>query len=299
MEKDQKKALLYGLAAVLLWSTVASAFKLSLRYFDSSQLLLYASLASCVTLFVIVLIQKKLYLLFSYTTKEYFFLFILGMISPFMYYLVLFKAYSLLPAQEAQALNYTWALTLAYLSVFILHHKLRKADIIAGLLCYFGVIIISTHGNLLSFSFSNTQGVVLALFSTLLWSLYWLYSTKLKVDPIVGLFINFIVALPFIFLWTLLFSDPFTFNPYGLMGALYIGVFEMGVTFVLWLNAMKLSTNASSVANLIFLSPFISLFFIHFFVGEEILVSTLVGLGFIILGLLVQQQGHKMSKVKN
>ena len=299
MEKDQKKALLYGLAAVLLWSTVASAFKLSLRYFDSSQLLLYASLASCVTLFVIVLIQKKLYLLFSYTTKEYFFLFILGMISPFMYYLVLFKAYSLLPAQEAQALNYTWALTLAYLSVFILHHKLRKADIIAGLLCYFGVIIISTHGNLLSFSFSNTQGVTLALFSTLLWSLYWLYSTKLKVDPIVGLFINFIVALPFIFLWTLLFSDPFTFNPYGLMGALYIGVFEMGVTFVLWLNAMKLSTNASSVANLIFLSPFISLFFIHFFVGEEILVSTLVGLGFIILGLLVQQQGHKMSKVKN
>ena len=299
MEKDQKKALLYGLAAVLLWSTVASAFKLSLRYFDSSQLLLYASLASCVTLFVIVLIQKKLYLLFSYTTKEYFFLFILGMISPFMYYLVLFKAYSLLPAQEAQALNYTWALTLSYLSVFILHHKLRKADIIAGLLCYFGVIIISTHGNLLSFSFSNTQGVVLALFSTLLWSLYWLYSTKLKVDPIVGLFINFLVSLPFIFLWTLLFSDPFTFNPYGLMGALYIGVFEMGVTFVLWLNAMKLSTNASSVANLIFLSPFISLFFIHFFVGEEILVSTLVGLGFIILGLLVQQQGHKMPKVKN
>ena len=299
MEKDQKKALLYGLAAVLLWSTVASAFKLSLRYFDSSQLLLYASLASCVTLFVIVLIQKKLYLLFSYTTKEYFFLFILGMISPFMYYLVLFKAYSLLPAQEAQALNYTWALTLSYLSVFILHHKLRKADIIAGLLCYFGVIIISTHGNLLSFSFSNTQGVVLALFSTLLWSLYWLYSTKLKVDPIVGLFINFIVALPFIFLWTFLFSDPFTFNPYGLMGALYIGVFEMGVTFVLLLNAMKLSTNASSVANLIFLSPFISLFFIHFFVGEEILVSTLVGLGFIILGLLVQQQGHKMPKVKN
>ena len=43
--------------------------------------------------------------------------FILGLVNPFLYYLVLFKAYDLLPAQEAQAINYTWALMLAFLSV--------------------------------------------------------------------------------------------------------------------------------------------------------------------------------------
>ena len=32
---NQGKAYMYGLVAVLLWSTVASAFKLSLRYFTS------------------------------------------------------------------------------------------------------------------------------------------------------------------------------------------------------------------------------------------------------------------------
>ncbi len=290
MEKNQQKALMYGLIAVLLWSTVASAFKLSLRYLDSSQLLLYASLVSLVTLFLILVIQKKVHLIFRCTLREYFFLALLGLMSPFMYYLVLFKAYSLLPAQEAQALNYTWALTLSYLSVFILKHPLHKADIIAGIICYMGVVIISTHGDLFAFSLTNGEGVFLALFSTLLWSIYWLYSARLKVDPIVGLFINFATALPFIFLWTLYFSTPFVHSFYGLMGAMYVGIFEMGLTFVLWLRAIKLSTNASQVANLIFISPFISLFLIAFLVGEKILFSTLVGLVFIVIGLIIQQK---------
>ena len=290
MITNQKKAIFYGLSAVFLWSTVASAFKLSLRYLDPTQLLLYASLVSFFILFAVIIIQKKFTLIFSFSLREYLYLFFLGFINPFIYYLILFKAYDLLPAQEAQPLNYTWALTLSYLSVIILKHRLHKRDVWAGVLCYMGVMIISTQGDLFNFSFTSIEGVFLALFSTILWSLYWLYNAKLHVDPVVGLFINFASALPFIFLWTLLFSDPFTVNIYGLLGATYVGFFEMGLTFVLWLNAIKLSTNASQVANLIFISPFISLFLISFIVGETILLSTFIGLIFIIIGLVIQQK---------
>jgi len=45
------------------------------------------------------------------------------------------------------------------------------------------------------------------------------------------------------------------------------------------------------VGNLIFLSPFISLLFIHFLVGEEILVPTFAGLALIVAGLMVQGTG--------
>jgi len=295
LEKNQKKSILFALFAVLLWSTVASAFKLSLRYYDPAQLLLYASLTSFVVLVSMIIVQKKMALFFSYTFKEYLLLALLGLINPFIYYLVLFKAYALLPAQEAQPLNYTWALTLSYLSVIILKHSLHVRDIIAGIVCYLGVIIISTHGDFVHFSFTSVEGVLLALFSTLLWSLYWLFNTRLKVDPVIGLCINFGVALPFIFSWTLLFSNPFAFNLYGFLGSVYVGIFEMGFTFVLWLNAMKYSTNASQVANLIFISPFISLLLIALILGESILFSTFIGLVFIIIGLLIQQ---KTSKVK-
>jgi hypothetical protein len=62
---DRRRAYLYGLGAVLLWSTVASAFKLSLRYLDYAQLLLYACGVSTLVLGSIVLVQKKVGLVFA------------------------------------------------------------------------------------------------------------------------------------------------------------------------------------------------------------------------------------------
>ena len=74
------------------------------------------------------------------------------------------------------------------------------------------------------------------------------------------------------------------------MGAIYVGVFEMGVTFVTWITALRLSRTAAQVGNLIFLTPFLSLFFIRSTIGEPILPSTLVGLTFIVTGILLQQR---------
>lgn len=295
MEKNQKKAYLFALSAVLLWSTVASAFKLTLIHFDALQLLLYASFFSLCVFFVVMYSQKKFSLLWRYSKKTYLQLALLGCINPFLYYLILFRAYELLPAQEAQPINYTWALTLTYLSVFILKQKISFYDVIAGIVCYLGVFIISTHGDLWNFTFSSLTGVSLALFSTILWSLYWIYNTKLSVDPLVGLFINFLCGVPAIVIYAVVTSHPFVFNLHGFLGSMYIGIFEMGITFVLWLQAMKLSTNTAKIANLIFISPFLSLLFIFLFVGETILFSTFVGLVFIIMGLLVQQKGKQKA----
>ena len=50
VQDNQPKAYLYGLAAVLLWSTVATAFKITASYLAPVQLLFYASLASIIIL---------------------------------------------------------------------------------------------------------------------------------------------------------------------------------------------------------------------------------------------------------
>lgn len=218
----------------------------------------------------------------------------LGAINPFTYYLVLFKAYDLLPAQEAQPLNYTWALTLSYLSALILKHHLRWQDFVAGFICYGGVLVISTHGNILGFEFSDTFGVMLALFSTILWALYWIYNTKWAVEPVIGLLLNFTSGFVLITCWLFYFDSFDGVTWQGLAGAVYVGFFEMGITFFLWLQAMRLTTQTAKIANLIFLSPFISLILIWFFLGEEILPSTLIGLVLIISGLLLQKQGKRV-----
>jgi drug/metabolite transporter (DMT)-like permease len=285
---QQSRAYLYAMTSVLLWSTVASAFKISLRYLSPVELLFYSAFFSCCVLFLVLLFQSKLYLFRQADRRIWATSLFFGLLNPFIYYLILFKAYELLPAQQAQPLNYTWAITLSLLSVPFLGHRLRLLEICAVFVSYFGVLVISTKGNLLALEFDNPLGVMLALGSTVIWAVYWLVNTRDKRDPVLGLFMNFLCALPCITIYLLVFEG---FRPValpGLIGAAYIGCFEMGIAFITWLLALKLTSSTARIANLIFVSPFLSLILIHFLVGEEILVSSIVGLIFIVGGLLLQ-----------
>ena len=286
--KKQTKAYLYALITVGLWSTIASASKLTLSHLSPAEMLLYASSVSTVVLFFIVIAQKKLKKITTLSKLEWLASIGFGLLNPFAYYLVLFKAYDLLPAQQAQIINYTWAITLSLLSIPLLGQKVAGRQWLAIGVSYIGVLVIATKGELLSLDFENPLGVGLALFSTVLWSFYWILNTRDKRDPIIGLFLNFFCALPFIALYV--FSTV-GFRPVaieGVLGATYIGFFEMGIAFVLWLKAMKYTNNTAKIANLIFIAPFASLFFIHFLVGEEIYRSTLAGLVLVMAGLVIQ-----------
>lgn len=288
MMKSDLIAYKFALISVFLWSTVATAFKFSLKYLSPELLVLYASFTSLILLFIILLIQKNINQVYNHIKNNLLLVLTLGAINPFLYYLVLFKAYDLLPAQEAQSINYTWALMLTFLSVPFLKQKLSLDDIVAGIFSYFGVLIIATKGEPFSLNFSNMDGVFLALFSTVLWAIYWIFNTKVKADPVVSLFANFLIATPFILIYCLINVDMVFPQITGLISAIYVGLFEMGITFLFWLKAMKSATHTSKIANLIFISPFISLIFIYFILGEGIYISTLFGLGFIILGLVLQ-----------
>jgi drug/metabolite transporter (DMT)-like permease len=286
---NQRKAYAFAGAAVLLWSTVASAFKISLQFVAVPQLLFLSSLASLGALSAIALAQGTIGQVLSGTARQYVRSFFLGVLNPVSYYLVLFAAYQRLPAQEAQALNYTWALTLVLLSIPLLRQRPRVWDILAGLICYSGVLIIGTRGNPLALEFADPVGVCLALGSTVLWSIYWIFNAKDDRDPIICLLVGFAFSVP-VGAAICAATSGFSVEWKGVVGAAYIGVFEMGLTYYLWLSALKNTENTARVANLIFLSPFLSLVLIHHLVGEEILGSTLVGLVLIVTGLSVQRR---------
>jgi len=286
---SQRLAVTYALIAVLFWSTVATAFKLTLTYLSPVELLLYAAIFSTFVLGIIVALQNKFFMVFQSTRAECYLSLKLGLLNPFLYYLILFKAYDLLPAQQAQPINYTWGIALALLSVPLLKQRIRWQQWLALFVSYFGVVIISTRGELLDLQFTSPFGVFLALVSTVIWALYWIFNTKDTRDPVVALFINFLFSLPFIALYYIVFEEVRMVPIQGLLGAAYIGVFEMGICFVLWLMAMKLTDNTARISNLIFLSPFLSLVFIHFILGEEILPATYVGLVLIATGIIIQQ----------
>ena len=290
---EQRRAIVYALIAVLFWSTVSTAFKLTLAYLTPTELLLYSVLFSTLVLGMLLIQQQKIALIFQGGKRDYYLSLKLGLLNPFLYYLLLFKAYDLLPAQQAQPINYTWGIALALLSVPLLKQRVSWQQWLALFVSYLGVVIISTEGEPFELNFTNPFGVFLALVSTLVWAFYWIFNTKDQRDPVVALFINFLFSLPFIVCYYIFFEELRVIPLEGVLGAAYIGVFEMGICFVLWLLAMKLTDNTARISNLIFLSPFLSLVFIHFILGEVILLSTYVGLVLIVAGLMIQQIGTK------
>jgi len=288
MEK-QTRAYLYACVAVLLWSTIASAFKISLRYVDFLTLLFCASFVASIFLFLYLLFLKKLKLLKAFTGRDYLRSGLLGFLNPFLYYAILLKAYSVLKAQEAVTLNFIWPIMLVLLSIPILHQRIRLRSILAIIISFFGVFVIATEGDILGFRFTNTAGVLLASGSSVIWALFWIYNVKDKRDEAVRLFVNFAFGTVFIFVSILLFSELEIPDHNGILGAAYVGLCEMGITFLVWLKALRLSKTTANVANLIYLVPFFALVVISLVVGEEILFSTVIGLLLIVGGIILQR----------
>ena len=292
------KAYFYAFLVIFFWSTMSSAFKLSLRQLSYDNLLFYAVFTAVVVLLILVFISGKWNEFKKQDIKKLKMSALMALLNPFGYYLVLFKSYDLLRAQEAGVLNYTWPVILVLLSVLFLGQKIGIKGFIAMGISFFGLLLISTEGNIFSLKFTNPLGVSLAVGSAFLWAFYWILNLKDSRDSLVKIATNMIFGLLYISLFLALFSNWDVIEIQHLTGALYIGVFEMGISFVWWLVALKNAPNTAKISNMVFLSPFLALFWIRIFVGEPILSSTMIGLGFIITGILLQQSKWDMGKLK-
>jgi drug/metabolite transporter (DMT)-like permease len=213
----------------------------------------------------------------------------MGALSPFAYYLVLFKAYEILPAQVAQPLNMVWPIVLVFLSVVLLKQKITYRSFIALFISFIGVYFISSQGAPGAFIIREPLGVVMAVGSSLIWSLYFIYNVKRGMDERLQLLLNFFFAAIYISLFILFFSDLHELDLTGISLAVYAGIFEMGITFLLWIRAMKLSSGNDKISNLVYLAPFLSLVFIHYFVGETIYATSLIGLTLIVIGIFIEK----------
>jgi drug/metabolite transporter (DMT)-like permease len=286
----QNKAYLFAGTAVLMWSTVGSAFKLTLSYLSPIEMLLYASIVSIIVLFIIIIIQKKIPVLIASKKKDVFHSALNGLLNPFLFYIVLFYSYDMMLTQEAMVINFTWPLPLTLLSILILKQKISWKSVMAIAISFFGIVIVATKGDLLSMKFQNPAGVTLALSSTIIWSFFWIVNIRDKRDEVIKLFLNFSFGFIYILI-TAIVMNILKVPPWqAIIGVLYIGIFEMGIAYVFWLKGLQLSSTTAKVSNLLFLAPFISLVLINLIVGEQLLWSTLAGLAFVVVGIFLQRR---------
>ena len=279
----ETQAILFGLCAVALWSTVATAFKLGLAFLTPIQMLWLGCLFSLGFFILARFFVSPTSLTKSACLRAG----LLGLLNPLAYYLILFEAYNRLPAQIAQPLNYTWAITLAILAVPLLKQRLSLKALVGIGVSYVGVVVLVTRGATTGLDTFDVAGITLALLSTLLWSLYWLATIRMNCHPIILMLIGFAVATPIIgvLCWSTDGFPPLTLRALS-VGA-WVGLFEMGVTFLLWQRALSQTQQVAKIGQLIFLSPFISLLLIDQILGESVHPSAIISLGLIVVGVLL------------
>ena len=288
MNKTRQSYIYAGLT-ILFWSTVPTAFKISLGELAILPMLTIAALSSTLVLLILLSAAGKSELIRRSTGKELLSSALLGLINPFLYYLILLKAYSMLPAQVAQPLNMIWPIILVFLSVLILHQKIERKSFMALFISFAGVYIISSQGRLFKPGHSDLTGVLLATGSSVFFAIYFIMNMKDKRDEAVKLFLNFLfgsfyllIAMTFTGMWQ---SD---FGLKGIITSVYVGIFEMGITFFFWLKALQTASTTDKVSNLVYLAPFLSLIFVHYILHEPVYYTTPAGLLLIISGILVQ-----------
>ncbi len=279
----ETRAVALALYTVLAWSTVATAFKLALRHGDVWSLVFFASLTSALTLVGLSAASGRLRACLALAPRD-----LIGLANPVAYYLVLLAAYDRLAASAALALNYTWVLVLAALSVPLLRQPFTARLGVALGAGYLGVWVIASGGRLTAFAGLDPAGFALALVSTVIWAGTWIFNARAPGDALENLTRQFFVGtLAAGILW-LVFSRDAAAPAFA--GAAYLGVMEMGLTFFTWLTALRLTRQASRLTALVFLSPVLSLVWIHLVLGEPARLSTWAGMGLILAGVALSRR---------
>ena len=277
--------MIYALLAVLFWSTVATAFKIALRGLSEGQLLWVASGTATVVLGLALAFGRR-----PRRVRDFWPSPLLGLLNPFAYYLVLFQAYHRLPAQEALVLNYTWPLVLTVLAALFLRRPFGRRDLAALVLGFLGVAVVATRGRLTSLTFTDPTGTLLALLSAWIWGVYWVLNLRDHRPARVKLFWNFAFGFVYASLAMLAWKQPWPRPAPGLwLPAVYVGLFEMGVTFLVWLQALARTRSVARANTLVYLTPVLSLVWIAWILREPLAPATLVGLALILGGILLEE----------
>ena len=281
---SEHRALLLALTTALMWSTVATAFKLALAHITPAQLLLGGHGVGALVLLIAVARRHGLR---AITGNLLWRALPLGLLNPVLYYAVLFAAYDRLPAQIAQPLNCTWSIVLALLAVPMLRQPLGVRTLVALTVSYVGVLISVTGGEFSLQSAYDPTGVALALGSTLIWAAYWLLAARDSRPPELLLCGGMLAALPVSLAYCLL-TDGLPPPSWPLLfGSLWVGCFELGFAFLTWLAALRLTRSAARVSQLALFSPLLSPLWIYLVLHEPLHWASMVGLVFILLGALL------------
>lgn len=293
-----KKNYTYALITVFIWSTMAAVVKKTLIDIPNLEALSVSSFSGVIFLFLMNWKSGRIKELRNYRGKAILTIMGLGFIGMFLYSALYYYGLSKLTSQEACIVNYLWPIMLVLFSCILLKEKMTFLKGFA-MVCSFAGILILSLGNTGEALGANIWGIVSCAVAAACYGLFCVLNKKHDYDQNLVMMITWLVAAVGAMIVGLLTENWVPIRGTSWIGILWIGIMSHAVAYLLWALALQGTENTAKIANLAYLTPFLSLIVSSVLLGEKITLRALVALIFIVGGILLQSFFDRTRKKCN
>lgn len=289
-----KKNYLYAILTVFIWGTMATVGKILVSNIPSLEALCIGSAFAFLFLLIVNIKNGIIKELGKYRVKDYAIMAGLGFIGLFLYSGLYYYGLTQLSSQEACIVNYLWPMMLVLFSTIILKEKLTVVKAVAMISSFIGVVILSVGGGS-----SGNGNVMLGIGSCVVaaacYGLFSVLNKKANYDQNIAMMVMWLIVAVCSAVFGLAIEDWKPVVGVQWLGMLWMGVVVNAIAYLIWALALNADKNSARIANLAYLTPFLSLIISAVVLKEQIQGRALIAFVFIIGGILLQtfwEHGH-------
>lgn len=289
-----KKNYLYAILTVFIWGTMATVGKILVSNIPSLEALCIGSAFAFLFLLIVNIKNSTIKELGKYRVKDYAIMAGLGFIGLFLYSGLYYYGLTQLSSQEACIVNYLWPMMLVLFSTIILKEKLTVVKSVAMISSFIGVVILSV-GSGSSGNGNVMLGIGSCVIAAACYGLFSVLNKKANYDQNIAMMVMWLVVAVCSAVFGLAIEEWKPVVGVQWLGMLWMGVVVNAIAYLIWALALNADKNSARIANLAYLTPFLSLIISAVVLKEQIQGRALIAFVFIIGGILLQtfwEHGH-------
>lgn len=232
------------------------------------QILVISSLLAFVFLLVVNLIKGNLKKLKEYNLKDYLQIFAIGILGTFLYNLFLYLGIDTLEASQAFIINYLWTIMTILFGCIVLKEKITIRKLIAIILSFIGVIIVTVKGDLLNIEKDSIIGGIYCVLAAVSYGLFSVLNKQKDCNKYLSMMLYYLVSFIISLIYILFSKNELIIELSQLMGVVWIEICTSAIAFTSWALALEKGDTAK-ISNLAYITPFLSIIWTSLILREE------------------------------
>lgn len=282
-----KKQHLYGVIAILIWATAAPTAKALLSGLPNYEAIVIPCLFAAAFMLTANTLNGKIHLLRRCTAKELAIMAGLGVLGPFLNAAFYYEGLTRLSSQEACVMNYLWPIMLVLFSVLLLGERMTGAKA-AAMLCSFAGVAVMSSGGAAQSGGGRPMGIVCCILGAVCYGLFSVLNKKADLDQTVTMMVLWPTTAACALLAGALTETWVPIRGMQWLGLAWLGIASNAVAYLLWAWALSGERETAFIANLAYLTPFLSVVISAIFLKEGLQLRALAALVLIVGGILLQ-----------